>query len=148
MTRSGTDASVVFQLKVTLIGIRPPIWRRLMVPGRIRLSDLHYVIQKAMGWYDCHLHLFEKNRREWSRPEWNELGEFGFQDENKFRLDELLHVPGDSLVYVYDYGDDWRHRVRLEKAVAGPGTSTTPIYLHGRQTATPAGRCGRRPRLL
>ena len=124
MARSGTDVSIVYQLKITLTGIRPPIWRRVLVPGRIRLCALHDVFQTAMGWSNSHLHLFEKGKREWSVPEWDEFGELNLLDEKDTRLDELLLKPRDSLSYVYDWGDDWRHRVILEKI--GP-VLTAPI---------------------
>ena len=48
----------IYQVKVTLLGTRPPIWRRLLVPADLTLEDLHDVLQAAMGWRDCHLHEF------------------------------------------------------------------------------------------
>ena len=52
-------SKLTYQIKVTLRGIKPPIWRRLRVPGNIRLVRLHEVLQIAMGWSNSHLHLFE-----------------------------------------------------------------------------------------
>jgi len=49
----------VYQLKITLKGIRPPIWRRIQVPETYTFWDLHVAIQDAMGWEDAHLHEFE-----------------------------------------------------------------------------------------
>ena len=48
----------VFQLKVTLEGIRPPIWRRIQVRGEMSLFKLHKILQVVMGWQDYHLHQF------------------------------------------------------------------------------------------
>src|SRR4051794_39285878 len=48
----------IIQLKVTLRGVRPPVWRRLLMPGTMTLSQLHTAIQAVMGWHDCHLHVF------------------------------------------------------------------------------------------
>lgn len=48
----------VYQIKITLKGMKPPIWRRVTVPGDITLAGLHEVIQRAMGWMNCHLHEF------------------------------------------------------------------------------------------
>jgi hypothetical protein len=48
----------VFQLKVTLEGIRPPIWRRIQVRGDMSLFKLHKILQVGMGWQDYHLHQF------------------------------------------------------------------------------------------
>ena len=147
MARSGTDVSPVYQLKITLTGIRPPIWRRVLVPGRIRLCALHDVFQTAMGWSNSHLHLFEKGKREWSVPEWDEFGELNLLDEKDTRLDELLLKPRDSLSYVYDWGDDWRHRVILEKI--GPVLTAHHSNRHpgrgGRHGTHDAGRGRGRP---
>ena len=49
----------VYQFKITLRGIRPPIWRRIQVPDNYTFWDLHVAIQDAMGWFDAHLHAFE-----------------------------------------------------------------------------------------
>ena len=53
-----TSASVIYQLKVVLLGISPMIWRRVLVHGDSTIADLHYIIQIAMGWSDDHLHQF------------------------------------------------------------------------------------------
>jgi len=37
----------LLQFKITLKGIRPPVWRRFLVPEGISLSDLHDVIQEV-----------------------------------------------------------------------------------------------------
>ena len=48
----------VFQFKLTLREIKPPIWRRILVPDNLLLGELHYAIYPAMGWYGCHMHCF------------------------------------------------------------------------------------------
>ena len=53
----------VCQLKVTLRGTRPPIWRRLLVPADMTLTRLHRVLQIAMGWQDSHMHEFRVEAR-------------------------------------------------------------------------------------
>ena len=47
------------QVHVTLDGIEPVIWRRLVVPLATTLADLHRILQAAMGWTDSHLHEFD-----------------------------------------------------------------------------------------
>ena len=49
----------VYQFKITLKGIKPPIWRRIQVPENYTFWDLHVAIQDSMGWEDYHLHEFE-----------------------------------------------------------------------------------------
>ena len=56
--KTGADVNII-RLKVTLRGVKPPVWRRLVMPGTMTLGDLHEAIQAAMGWRDCHLHAFD-----------------------------------------------------------------------------------------
>lgn len=53
----GSDT--VYQLKVTLEEIEPPIWRRVLVPSGITFHKLHKIIQAAFGWQDHHLFDFD-----------------------------------------------------------------------------------------
>jgi len=64
MAKTTRQAESIVRLKVTLRDIRPPVWRRLLVPGRMTLGDLHDAIQVAMGWDDAHLHAFDIAGRE------------------------------------------------------------------------------------
>ena len=52
-------SKTVVQLRISLMDHTPTIWRRLLVPGEIKLSKLHTIFQVAMGWEDYHLHAFE-----------------------------------------------------------------------------------------
>ncbi len=101
-----------FTLKVTLEGIRPPIWRRFVVPAGISLAQLHRVLQIVMGWTDSHLHQFERGRVIYGLPD----PDFGGQheDERRTRLDAVLQRKADWMTYEYDFGDSWTHRVVLE----------------------------------
>ena len=100
----------IYQLKITVIDIEPPIWRRIQVPATILLCCLHDALQAAFGWTDSHLHSFEKDGKYWGVPEYDDL-----IDESKVQLAKLLKVESESMIYVYDFGDDWRHEVVLEK---------------------------------
>jgi hypothetical protein len=125
--RSGAS----LQLKVTLAGSKPPIWRRLTVPESITLERLHGVIQIAFGWTDSHLHLFEVDGVEYGpRGEWSDAR------SERVRLDRLVAV-GERFGYVYDFGDDWRHTIQLEQRIpVGPGDSR-PRCIAGRRAGPP-----------
>jgi hypothetical protein len=59
----------VHQLKISLQGAAPPLWRRIQVPSEASLGFLHDVIQVAFGWANDHLHCFEDDRgRTWGEP--------------------------------------------------------------------------------
>ncbi len=51
-----------YQIQIALKDFRPKIWRRLLVPSDLLLSDFHKIIQTSMGWTNSHLHQFIKNR--------------------------------------------------------------------------------------
>src|SRR4026208_831786 len=65
--KSDVNRNVV-SLKLTLRGTKPPVWRRLLVPGETTLGDLHRAIQAAMGWEDDHLHTFDIEGRQYGDP--------------------------------------------------------------------------------
>jgi hypothetical protein len=84
------------------------------------MDALHTVIQIAMGWTDSHLHSFTKGGNCWTQPNPDAYTVSLDLDERKYRLNEILKKVGDSLLYVYDFGDDWRHKISVEAIVASP----------------------------
>ena len=127
-----------FTLKVTLEGIRPPIWRRFVVPAGISLAQLHRVLQTVMGWTDSHLHQFERGRVIYGLPD----PDFGTQheDERRTRLDAVLQRKADWMTYEYDFGDSWTHRVVLEK-VDDAKAARSAVVVAGKR-ACPPEDCG------
>jgi hypothetical protein len=104
----------VHQLKVTLLGWRPPIWRRVLVPSIATLGELHLVVQALFGWDGDHLHVFDAGARRYSDPFWN-LEET--RDEFGSRIASVLPAPKKKIIYTYDLGAGWRHEIALEKVV-------------------------------
>jgi hypothetical protein len=121
-----------YELKVTLIGITPPIWRRIQVPSSIKLCCLHSALQAAMGWTDSHLHQFKKDGKKWGIPEYEDV-----IDESKTQLARVLKSEGESMIYVYDFGDNWCHEVVLEKIISVNVILKTPICLEGARRCPP-----------
>ncbi|MDQ0157099.1 plasmid pRiA4b ORF-3 family protein [Robertmurraya andreesenii] len=120
---------MIYQLKITLQHTSPPIWRRLLVDSNMTLADLHETIQIAFDWQGMHLHCFEA--RKTNRVSLtNRFITIGFDDDNLLGFDDYdydetvetlsdwLVKEKDKLVYVYDFGDDWRHEIVLEKILA------------------------------
>ena len=136
---SGPTASV-YQLKVTLLDTKPPIWRRIVVDGSTTLDGLHEVIQAAFGWWNCHLHEFEigGDRYGVPDPDWD-IGPPTI-DERTTRLDAVA-TEGASFQYTYDFGDNWRHKVAVEKVTAANPSTRLPHCLGGRR-ACPPEDCG------
>lgn len=129
----------VHQLKVTLLGLKPPIWRRIVVPSDITLSELHAIVQETMGWHDSHLHEFRIGNVGYGDPRL--LEELTDQDSRKTRLGEVAPAPKKRIHYLYDFGDNWEHEILVE--AVGPPTPDIdyPICLKGK-LACPPEDCG------
>jgi hypothetical protein len=102
----------LYQLKVTLMDTKPPIWRRLLVRGDTTLARLHTILQIAMGWYDSHLHTFTIRGTDYSvpDPEWDPP----LADERKATLAGLGLTARSKFRYLYDMGDGWEHEIVVE----------------------------------
>jgi hypothetical protein len=113
---SGAPRTVdrVLQLKVTLAGWRPPIWRRVLLPATATLGELHRVIQALFGWDGDHLHAFTVGRKEYSDPSF-ELEALEMSSEYDLRVSHALTPAARKLIYTYDFGAGWRHEIVLEK---------------------------------
>jgi hypothetical protein len=129
----------VYQLKIELIGSEPLIWRRVQVPAASTLSELHEVIQTAMGWEGYHLHQFEIGGRRYASPGEDSLG--GEVDERNERLGGLVTGAGQSFRYEYDFGDGWEHLVTVESVEPAHPALGYPVCLGG-QRACPPEDCG------
>jgi hypothetical protein len=141
-------AHVPLQLKITLLDIRPSIWRRLLVPAKIKLPQFHTALQRAFGWTNSHLHAFQikDDSYEAFYPEdWSEdsYGPGQRRDEKKFRLCDLLQAKGDRLTYEYDFGDGWRHKIVVEKVL--PGARSKVVTCLAGARACPPEDCGSIP---
>lgn len=133
----------IYQLKVSLKGCRPPIWRRLHVASTDSLENIHQVLQIAMGWYNEHLHQFVKGRTVYGIPD--EAFESDTMDEADFRLDQVLKAEKDTLLYEYDFGDGWLHEIVLEKILPFDTQAILPVCIKGVRACPPediGGVCG------
>ena len=129
----------IFQLKITLNGIKPPIWRRFLVPDNIKLSTFHVVLQIVMGWENYHLHQFISEKAFFGVPD----DDFGMEikDEEDYRLSDLLKKEKDSILYEYDFGDGWEHKIVLEKSLPVTADFKIPRCIKGKR-ACPPEDCG------
>jgi hypothetical protein len=111
------SAQSVHQLKVELRGMKPPVWRRVVVPSEMTLGSLHEVVQVLFGWRDEHLHAFEDAQGRRYAPARDADSSFPTvpsQDEEA-ALTDAAPRPDDYLTYTYDFGDDWQHRITVEQ---------------------------------
>lgn len=132
-------ASAVYQLKATLLETKPPIWRRVVVPAETTLDRLHEVLQAAFGWWNYHLHEFEIAGVRYGVDDGEDWGDPP-SDERRVRLRNIVE-EGSSFLYVYDFGDYWRHKVTVEKILPAQPGATYPTCTGGRR-ACPPEDCG------
>lgn len=112
------------QLRVVLEYSEPPIWRRLVVPASMNLGDMHFALQVAFGWNNSHLHNFEQRSADGSQvfrfsngDMDDDMAEDEDEDEDQVSVGRLARQPEDTFYYNYDFGDSWRLKLTLEKAV-------------------------------
>lgn len=125
----------VYQLKITLRGSKPPIWRRVIVPATFHLYKLHQVIQAAMGWDDSHLHQFIIGDEYYSIPspdDWEPV-----IDERRYALTRIAPYENMKFVYEYDFGDSWEHIVLVEKILPTEAGRQYPICIKGKRACPP-----------
>lgn len=107
--------TLVARLKVTLSDVEPEVLRRFDVPLKIKLNRLHDVIQAAMGWTDTHLYEFRAAGVGWGvpRPEYDDDGPLPASKTSL--LDVIEDVGTRTIHYIYDFGDNWHHVIKVEK---------------------------------
>jgi hypothetical protein len=138
MTKKNKKSKSLYQVKVTLVESKPPIWRRLIVKDNIRLDQLHSVLQVAMGWFNYHLHQYRVGRSYIGIP--HEDFDFDVTDERKVYLQDIISNPKDNFVYEYDFGDGWDHKIVLEQ-IHSLDFSESPVVIKGKK-ACPPEDCG------
>jgi len=126
--RSGAPRSIdqVAQLKISLTGFRPPIWRRVLLPVTVSLGDLHRVIQILYGWDGDHLHIFSVGKKRYSDWFYNLEGTL---DEDELRVRDALPSGIKKIMYEYDLGASWQHEITLEKILPREPGRQYPVCL-------------------
>jgi len=135
----------IYQLKISMKGIVPQIWRRIQVPENYTFLDLHDAIQAAMNWEDYHLHEFEMQN-----PKTGMLDRIGtegddyeaFSDEslvpeNKAKISKYFTLENKVALYTYDFGDNWQVKIRLEKILPRKEGVKYPVCTAGKRAAVP-----------
>jgi len=127
-----SDFASIYQIKVTLKGSKPPIWRRLEVSGQVTLAKLHKILQVTMGWTDSHLHQFIIGKTYYGEPE-NESGSNRTFSEKRVKLHQLPLKEKSKFLYEYDFGDSWEHEILIEKIQPVTEGSKPPVCLKGKR---------------
>lgn len=133
----------VYQFKVELKDLNPPIWRRILVPTDYTFWALHVAIQDAMGWQDYHLHEFRI-----ADPRMGSQFSIGIPDQEivddpqflaswEIAIAELLSPSNPDVLYIYDFGDWWEHSVVYENVFAVQAEVDYPTCVGGERACPP-----------
>ena len=129
----------IYQVQISLKGSRPRIWRRLLVPSDTLLSDFHMIIQTAMGWTNSHLHQFVKDQTYYTvkmedDTYWNDYDNIDYKG---LKISDLLSKGKENMIYEYDFGDGWEHKIVLEKILPFDEKIKYPVCTAGKMNCPP-----------
>ncbi|MBC7997823.1 MAG: plasmid pRiA4b ORF-3 family protein [Leptolyngbya sp.] len=131
------QSTAAYQLKIVLKRVTPAIWRRVVVPLDCSLEELHDIIQTAMGWFDSHLYEFRIGRLTFSKdPEFTNV-----KESREYTLRNFDFGINSTFEYLYDFGDDWLHSVKVEKVLSEAEYDESEIFIKGKG-ACPPEDCG------
>lgn len=133
-----SSADRIARIKIQLDDWKPPIWRRVEVPVTASLKALHDVIQAAMPFENYHLFEFRADGKRYAIPnlEWDSLRDRTYSAKTT-RIGMLIDRSVSELAYTYDFGDDWRHTVKIEEVAVADPTIEYPRYIDGDGRAPP-----------
>lgn len=129
----------LYRLKVSIIGI-PKLYRLLDVPANSSFEALHEAIFDAFDRYDPHLYSFFITRKDtkslrtiYDAPEithpQNTEDLIGFGARKPSAADTCLGdldlQEKEVFHYLFDFGDDWWHRIRVESVLESPVSRKT-----------------------
>jgi len=144
-----TKSHLIYQFKVTLNDIEPPIWRKIQVPNNYSFWNLHVALQDSMGWLDYHLHVFRIHKLHRSKmleiciPD-DEVDEDVILPGWNIPIRDYFSEPGKAALYEYDFGDGWEHEILLEGILLKEKGVKYPRCIAG-ERACPPEDCGSVP---
>ena len=141
--RQPIKSDLLYQFKISLMDIKPVIWRRIQIPD-CTLGNFHEFIQAAFGRTNSHLHQFTINGVWYSQPAPSGyVFEMEFEDETRRILSKLLPDSANRTLwlYEYDFGDGWQHEVLFEGCPSMDPSVSYPPCIEG-ERACPPEDCG------
>lgn len=134
--------SFIITANVHILGIEPRIERTLELPVNLNFAQFHEVLQAAFGWTDRHLHRFDVGGLTIGAPEFDDGDTYGPRtiEAGEVRMLDLSFPYGEDAslqaLYVYDYGDDWHHRIMLRRRMRDSDVSY-PRCIEGVRSGPP-----------
>jgi hypothetical protein len=97
------------------VALAKDLWRRIEISADDTLLSLHRAIQEAYHFDDDHLYSFFMDGKRWSRERFTSPLEDEGPHVDEARIGELGLYVGQNILYLFDYGDEWKFRVELEE---------------------------------
>ncbi len=132
---------MIYQFKITLNGINPPIWRSALMDPTMTMEELHYVTQSLMGWFSDHEYQFSSGKRKIIDADDEEDGDENDEFSSDVLIGQAFRKAGDKWTYLYDFEDKWEHEILLEKIVDLEAGVEYPVCTDG-ERACPPEECG------
>ena len=130
--------SDILQLKVSLKGSKPLIWRRILILPNTSFFGLHLVIQEAMGWENYHLFAFYFKDGEIGMPnDYDDEKDQPAKNAQEVVLSDMITAPKTNFDYLYDFGDSWEHRITVEKILPAEPNVKYPVCTGGAMNCPP-----------
>ncbi|MEO5376119.1 MAG: plasmid pRiA4b ORF-3 family protein [Alphaproteobacteria bacterium] len=128
----------IARIRIELQNIEPRIWRRVDVPLSTTLMALHDIIQVTMKWNDSHLFEFRIGDKIYGEPHPDDsMYERKIYKAKNLRLLGLIERGVKQFLYVYDFGDNWRHDIIIENVHDGEADIDYPVFVDGARRAPP-----------
>lgn len=132
----------VYQFKIALRGIKPMIWRRIQTPTNYTFGELHFAINQAMGWNNCHLHEFTVINPKYAEEELigmpDDDNPFADKVRDGFKTKIKSYLPANKkFEYLYDFGDGWEHMVTFEGEYIAESDVKYPRCIDGKRACPP-----------
>ena len=134
----------IYQFKVALNHVTPPIWRLFQVKSDITLHRLATTILMVMDWDGGHLHQFRIDGVEYGIPHEDYEEDNQPEDEREVRLSDISKDALGFFTFEYDFGDGWEHTVILERVLAPEKGVKYPVCIDGARSCPPED-CGGPP---
>lgn len=128
----------IARIRITLEDMKPAIWRRVELPVTNSLKTLHLAIQACMLFENYHLFQFDIGDAAYGiRFDDDDAFMVRTRDAAHMRINKLVERGITSFTYTYDFGDNWRHRIKIEEISSTiPGTNY-PRFVDGERRAPP-----------
>jgi len=141
VAKTKASSASLYQLRIELEDITPPIWRRFWIEGNASLIKLHHTIQAAMGWTDAHLHEFQIGDILYATPHPEDSPERVIIDERRVKLHKALNGIS-RFGYLYDFGDSWQHIITVEEVAPPPKHPRGCAFIEAGERACPPDDAG------